>query len=260
MSGWHYSSPVGTSILPWAVATRWGDPECDEDESVWPTDLLGWLGLARSLLGLAVIVIVSWSTRSPVAVIEDEGWVKSVTNIAVTLGVVPVLMIAVRLINLGNGSELRWWPVVWRVLLMLVSTFGAMAPIILALQNKHKVDELYEWAKGQGGWTPLVGLLIVALMLLFLAYVVWVAFYVFTVAMWALRTSLWSGVFHPLLAPVTTLVVVVITTVAQVVEADTKGLPHGTWLSLTVGGLVTTIAVAAAEYAVLRRDGETWRA
>lgn len=244
---------------PWAVATRWGNPEYDEDESVWPTDLLGWLALARSVLGLAVIVVVSWSTRSPVEVIEDEGWGKSVTNIAVALGVVPVLMLAVWLINLGNGSELRWWPVVWRVLLMLVTTFGAMAPIIVGLQNKHKADELFEWAKGQGGWTPLIGLLIFALLLLVLVYALWVAFYVGTVAMWALRTSLWSGAFHPLLAPVTTIVVVVITTVAQVIDADTKGLPHDTWLSLTVGGLVTTIAVAAAEYAVLRRDGETWR-
>lgn len=245
-------------MRPWAVATRWGNPEYDEDESVWPTDLLGWLAFARSVFGLAVIVIVSWSIRSPVEVIEDEGWGKSVTNIAVTLGVVPVLMIVVWLINLGNGPELGWWPMMSRVLLLL-TTFVAMAPIILGLQNRHKVDELFEWAKGQGGWTPLIGLLIVALALLFLVYALWVAFYVGTVAMWALRTSLWSGAFHPLLAPVTTIVVVVITTVAQVVEADTQGLPHGTWLSLTVGGLVTTIAVAAAEYAVLRRDGETWR-
>jgi hypothetical protein len=250
---------MGDSGLPWDVANRWGNPEYDESDSGWSMDALGWLAAARSVLGLAVIIIVSWSTRPPLEVVEDEGWGKSVTNIAVALGVVPVLMVVVWLVNRGRDSGLRWWPVVWRVLLMFVTTFGSMAPIILFVQNTHKVDELYEWARDQGGWTPLIGLGLIALLLLFLGYALWVAAYVITVAMWALRTSLWSSAFHPLLAPVVTIVVVLITTAAQTLDADTKGLPHGTWLALTLGGLVTTIAVAGVEYAVLRRDGETWR-
>ncbi|MFC5287756.1 hypothetical protein ACFPM7_11905 [Actinokineospora guangxiensis] len=248
-------------LWPAGVAARWANPDHARSRRwFWPEDRLGALGFARSVIGIATIVAVSWGTRPPLEVVQDEWWGKSVTNIVVALGLVPVLMLLVRLANRGRDVRLRWWEVVKRVLLMAVTTFALMAPIILGVQNQHRLDELTTWAQGQSAGVKLVvGLSGLAGTLLAIAYALWVAAYVITVAVWALRTSLWSGVFHPLLAPVTAAALVVLTTGYQLIEADTKGLERGTWLVLTLGGLATTLALAAAEYSALRRGGARWR-
>lgn len=252
-------------LAPWKVAARWADPGYREKRELGtdPTPprlaLLARLTIWRSVLGMATLIAVSAATRPPLEVLEDEGWAKSTKSIAIALALVPALMIAVRVANRGRGTGLRWWPTVSRWLLMLATSFGLMTPIILVATDVIRLEGMAEWAKGTGGWVLLTGPPLIAFGVLLIAYGLWVAGYVLAVAAWAVRTSLWSGLFHPFLAPVTGGALVVITTVVQLVESDTKGLAHGVWLVLTLGGLVTTLALAAAEYATLRRMGVTWR-
>ncbi|MEO3790192.1 hypothetical protein ABGB14_08260 [Nonomuraea sp. B10E15] len=76
---------------------------------------------------------------------------------------------------------------------------------------------------------------------------------------WAARTGLWTGEIHPLLAPVGTTALMLLINGLELFEGDTKGVPHGLWLTLNLCGTVTSLMLAALEYRHLRSVGYRFR-
>jgi hypothetical protein len=256
-------------ILPWRVASRWGNPGGGND-------LLGRLATGRALLGVATLMAVGvyTGTRGPGRVLVEEGWEKSSKNVVFALVAVPVFMIGTyALTRPGRRGDFRWWPTVRRNLLMVATTLGPMTPVILIATDTVPDDAFYLlfgvlWLVGVIAlWryfpfrAVVAGVLLapVLAVVMFALALLWLVVYLCGVAFWASRTSCWAGLFHPLLAPALSAVVVGYFTVAALLGRDTGGVPLNLWLWLTFGGLITTLALVVAEHEKLRRDGLTWR-
>ncbi|MGB3441071.1 MAG: hypothetical protein WBA97_20160 [Actinophytocola sp.] len=263
-------------ILPWRVASRWGNPEHDSGAGL---DLLGWLATGRALLGMATLVAVGiyTGTRGPGQVLVEEGWEKSSKNVVFAMFAVPVFMIGTYLLTRpGHRGGFAWWPTVRRVLLMVVTTLGPMTPIILIATEAVPDQTTAFYVLFGVAW--LVGIVFLwryftfgavvagVLMAPFLAIAVfliataWLVVYLCFVAFWASRTCCWAGLFHPLLAPALSATVVGYFTVDALITRNTGGVPMDLWLWLTLGGLVSTLALVITEHEMLRRqDGYRWR-
>lgn len=237
------------------------------------------LGTGRSLLGLATLVFVAayTGTQEPGRVLVEEGWEKPAKNVVLALAIVPAAMILLFALTRGSHrGQFEWWPTIRKLALMVATTLGPMTPIILvatkSLPEDVAVIGLYVvlglcWVAGLVllyRYFPqralIAGILTAPFFALamFLLAVLWLVLYIGSVAFWASRTSCWSGAFHPLLAPAVATVVVVFFTTQALITADTKGLSATLWLCLTLGGLLTTLALAAAEHEQLRRGGHRW--
>jgi hypothetical protein len=235
-------------------------------------DVLSRVTTIRAVLGMISLIAVGLytGTRGPGQVLSEEGWDKTSLSVVIAVGLVPALMAGTYSVTRsGHRRSLRWGPAIGRILLMAVSTYAVMTPIILS-----GMDVL------PGAWGPalvvaemeLIGLVAVVMsgarggtvfvlgvVLGVVTGFVWVVFYVLSVAFWASRTSCWAGKFHPLLAPAVSAVLVVYFTVVALIDQDTKGVPMDLWLLVTLGGLVTTLALAITEHESLRRRGYRWR-
>lgn len=171
----------------------------------------------------------------------------------IALCAIPVAVVVVhRLTRAPFRPELRLGRLVGRVVLLLVTTFGLMTPIILAVRlTAGRAPEPSDVLQA------LLGLVIT---LVAIAYGLWAGAYVLSAALLALRSSCFVGDYHPLLGPAVTAAVVTTTTAITLIGFDTHGVGVDLWLVLTLGGLVTTIALAAAEHHLLRaRHGIGWR-
>jgi hypothetical protein len=261
--------PDPSRALPWQVAARWGNPTYGSEEG---PDLLSRVTTARAVLGMLSLIAVGLytGTRGPGQVLTEEGWDKTSLSVVIAVGLVPALMVGTYSVTRsGHRRSLRWGPTIWRILLMAASTYAVMTPIILSGMDIFP-----------GAWGPLlaaaemelIGLVavvmsgarggtifVLGILLGVVTGFLWVIFYVLSVAFWASRTSCWAGKFHPLLAPAVSAVLVVYFTVVALIDQDTKGVPMDLWLVLTLGGLVTTLALAITEHESLRRRGYSWR-
>ena len=251
------------------MAARWGNPTYGSEEG---PDLLSRVTTARAVLGMLSLIAVGLytGTRGPGQVLTEEGWDKTSLSVVIAVGLVPALMVGTYSVTRsGHRRSLRWGPTIWRILLMAASTYAVMTPIILSGMDIFP-----------GAWGPLlaaaamelIGLVavvmsgarggnifVLGILLGVVTGFLWVIFYVLSVAFWASRTSCWAGKFHPLLAPAVSAVLVVYFTVVALIDQDTKGVPMDLWLVLTLGGLVTTLALAITEHESLRRRGYSWR-
>ncbi len=264
-------------LLPWRVAARWGKPPRDPEAG---RDVLGLLATGRSVLGLTTLVLVAvyTGTQGPGEVLMEEGWEKSSKNVVLALAVVPAAMVALFAVTKsGHRRRFAWWPTVRKLALMVATTLGPMTPIILVATESLPVGvaRAVTIALVAGAWLvgvvllhryfPTRVLLLAGILLapffataMFLLAILWLVLYIGFVAFWASRTSCWAGLFHPLLAPAVSAFVVVYFTAQALLAGDTKGLPVTLWLWLTLGGLLTTLALATAEHEQLRREGHRW--
>lgn len=262
----------GYGFWPWQTAGVWGNPRFGRGDKI---GLLSYVSTLRSVLGLLTLVVVGiyTGTRSADQVLTDEGWAKTAVNVTIAVGLVPLGMIvtfaATRRGFHRDFGWRRWLAPLWRIVIMAVTTYALMMPIIL---------------ENMGGLPGLWGLLAVALEMeiigivfvarstdnaaliifggVFLGWLVglaWMILYILFVAYWASRTSCWAGEFHRLLAPTVSAILVVATTIVALVGHDTQGVSMGLWLFLTLGGMITTLALAIAEHETLRRHGYRWR-
>ncbi|GAA2793567.1 hypothetical protein [Saccharopolyspora taberi] len=87
----------------------------------------------------------------------------------------------------------------------------------------------------------------------------WCAVFFACTIYWAARTSFWLGEMHPLLAPVGSVVLVLVVTARETYLRETNGLPSPLWLSLNICGLISTLALAFWEYRHLRASGYRFR-
>ncbi|MFI9810749.1 AEC family transporter [Saccharothrix variisporea] len=235
---------------PWEVAERLFRPEGDPSRRDRLLQRLTWW---RSLLGLVTVVVLGAGDRTFWQALEEEAWQKASKNVVLAFFLVPVSMLVVYLLTeRPRRRAFTLWPVARKLVLLAVTAYGLMAPIILVATGTIPRD----WVDSV---VDSLGVLKLPLGLFILGYGLWVAVYLGCTAFWASRTSCWSGEFHPLLAPTVTAVVVTTFTVVTLVENDTKGVDRDLWLFLTFGGLATTLALALAEYVRLRRDGYRWR-
>ncbi|MEU4768978.1 hypothetical protein AB0H12_37595 [Actinosynnema sp. NPDC023794] len=232
---------------PWGAAARLFRVPPPADSPA-----LGRVSSWRSVLGLLTLIVLGRGDRGVVDTLNEDGWGKTVENVIIALAIVPV---AVLLLYLRTHREpragLRLRPVIGKIALLLLTTFGAMAPIVLVVTN-----DLFDTLKPTDFGTAVLALFGG---LLAIAYALWVAVYVGCAAWWAVRGSCFIGEFHPLLGPAVTTAVVVTATAVELVEADTNGVSDPVWLTLTLGGLVTTLVLAAVEYSMLRARRIGWR-
>jgi hypothetical protein len=272
-------------MMPWRVAAAWGNP----DSTLERSDILGSLMTARSLLGMLTVGAVSIETGSQNAYgVLSETWVKTLYNVVLAGCLLPVSMVLVlALTKSGYRKDLRWWPVLGRVGLMIgtawIPLFGILdlmiQIVVPAIQNVPRgsmtagLAALTMWVSGgviiflavRGHLSrvvtviaavvigPFLGVFLFSL-LLWSPLLIWLAYFS-CVAFWASRTCCWVGLFHPLLTPPLSAAIVTTFTVVSLVNADTEGVPVTLWLWLTFGGLASTLALATAEWVQLRRQG-----
>lgn len=230
---------------PWGAAHRLfgGPPPADSDA----LDIVGWV---RSILGLITMIVLGSGDRGVFGTVNEEGWGKAVTTVTISLCVLPAAVVVVYLLTEpAFRPDLKLGRLAVRVFLLLVTTFGLMAPIIVFVQQVVE--------KGGEPGNPLLRLLIGLAAIL---YMIWVGPYLLCAVLLAVRTSCFVGDYHPLLGPAVTAVVVTVATAITFIGFDTHGVEVGLWLVLTFGGLATTLGVAAAEYFLLRaRHRIGWR-
>lgn len=200
------------------------------------------------MIGWATVVVVSLHTRPAYDVAVNDPAAKAVLNGVLSLLAVPVSILVVYLLTRqAFRGELR--PL--RSLTKL-AVFGATVVLPVIMFNLFLVGERIPYDE----MNPLAILLTwVAVTLIG----VWYLLYLFFAIYWAARTFCWIGEFHPLLAPSVAAILAALVTVLDLVAFDTKGLTADVWLVLTIGGLITTSALAYAEYRALRTAGVRWR-
>ncbi len=214
---------------------------------------LGHVSAARSVLGLLTLLTLGRGDRSVADTLNEEGWQKAVTTVIVALIVLPVaIAVLYRRTYREFRPQLRLRPVVTRIILLLLTTYVAMTPIILVATDTVDLDAWKPTTMGEALLAFFGGLASIV-------YTLWVALYVGHAFWWTVRSSCFIGEYHPLLGPAVTTVVVTTTTAIVLIQFDTNGTPMSNWLILTLGGLTTTLILAAIEYGMLRRCGITWR-
>jgi hypothetical protein len=245
-----WESSSASVWTPWGMATRlFGASQLPYLAA------LGSLSAWRSVFGLATLLILGRGDRSVKGTLDQEGWEKPVITVTISLAIVPVAMAVLYLrTHRGSRPRLRLRPVVTKLILLVLTTFGAMAPIILSVQHPglfpphsgsaHTITEALIPAFGG---------------LLALIYGLWAAIYVCCATWWAVRSSCFIGEYHPLLGPAVTAVVVTATTAAALIQSNTQGVSTHLWLVLTLGGACITLGLSAIEYYKLRARHINWR-
>ena len=243
------SRPVSAASVwkPWGAATRLfgGPPPAG-------SAVLGRVSSWRSVLGLLTLLALGRGDRSVEDTLNEEGWQKAVTTVTIALVAVPIAIVALYLrTHREFRPQLRLHSVVTRIVLLLLTSFGAMAPIILLVQHTNDLDLTPT--------TAVEALIALPIGILAIAYALWVAVYICCAAWWAVRSSCFVGDYHPLLGPTVTTVVVITATAISLIQFDTNGVPASDWLILTLGGLPATLVLAAIEYRMLHTRRITWR-
>jgi hypothetical protein len=214
------------------------------------TGTLERLGFWRSLLGLATTVFVSIDTRPVSDVVVDDAGTNVLRNALLGLLAVPVSMLAVYFLTQRQyRAELGFRRVIGRLALFLTTV---LLPVVLITEFLIGKDLPFENATE-------VNVVNVVGVLLLLGLLLWWPVYMLCGIYWAGRTYCWIGEFHPLLAPSVTAGMTTVLAVIGLVEMDTNGLAPEVWLTLTLGGVVTTLILATAEYVQLVRAGIGWR-
>lgn len=197
----------------------------------------------RSFTGLVTIVVASAPTR-PVLSVLDDAETKAVET---ALLAVVVVLAAMAVIWLRTPTSRR--PALVPEIRFVLSRIG-LAVLVVGLPTALVVA-FVEWQhdRPMTAWGVLVT---VAIVFALVPYLLFIARMIYFCA----RTSYCAARVHPMLAPICAATVVLVTTGSELYWHDTRGLPDDTWLTLTLGGLGTTLALAAWEYFELHRRGE----
>lgn len=281
--------------IPWLTASVWASPDRHRKDS----SVLVRLANARSLGGITIVIAVNIYTgsRDITHLVDDEIWAKSAYNTILAACLLPIAMILVfAATKREHRKDLTCWPVVRAIALMISTAVLPLIGIVYLVNWLSSVGPPELEYTGSRAQLTAVGILMVLgllatylaarkiglstvpalivtacavpvmpfLFCLLIAAVVVVPtllifFYLFSVALWASRTCCWVGRFHPLLVPPLSVIVITTFTVVSLVNMDTTGVPISIWLWLIVGGLTSTLALATAEWLLLRKQGYRYR-
>ena len=224
-------------LLPWKTAKMALKPDNGDDEQAKKLDRLGFL---RSVVGLVAVFVLSVDHRPATDVLVGEPGGGVASTAALALAAVPVCVAV-----LFAASPARYRPDLRAGLGKLlrragiaVGTVGPPVVLVFVLDSTDVMSRLP---------APAILFAVVA--------AAWFLAYFLCVIYWAARTTFWIGELHPMLAPLVSSVIVCVFTVDTLVGWDSKGLPVGVWLMIVGCGLVSTIALAAAEYRHLQDTG-----
>lgn len=281
--------------MPWRLAKSWAAPESNDGLLEKLANARSLLGV---LVVVAVNLYVGSREVDDMLNDELWAKTVYNTLLAGGLLPVAMILVFV-VTRREHRKELAWWPVVRSVGLMLLTAVVPMLGIVFVAKSVSGVGAVefhsdspaalaiagallvagavlvHKTARRLGASgpaalvvalclappvaPPLLFLLLLLLLLLVVTPVVVVVVYVSCVAFWASRTCCWVGLLHPLLAPPLSAVVVTSLTIVSLVDLDTNGVPVTLWLWLTFGGLASTLALAVAEWVLLRRKGHRLR-
>ena len=226
---WH---PFQAARTLYAPADRYG--VANESIDQW--------SFRRSTAGLVVIVLISYSYRSPNAVLNDAQ--DQVIINAVAAGVVAAVSLAILLAATVPEGRSALLPGLVRFLARAsIAGLTIALPISYILTHDSNVflRDLYT-----RHWTIILAVN--------LGLLVWASFIVGSIY-YVARYLLGVGEVHGMLAPICGAAVVLWSTVSTLLLGDTKGVPLAAWVTLTLAGCVTTIVLSGYEYRELYAAG-----
>lgn len=209
--------------------------------------LLDRLTFWRSAVGLATIAVITFR-HDHISAIFTSFWKMLLTTV-VALLLPPVSLLVLLIISRsGHRAQLLRGAVrLLRRAALAVAVVGV--PIVLLVVTNGGTTSL-NWV-----FHPLGFLVFLSLPFLF----VWYCCFGVCTVYWAARTGIWSGEIHPLLPPIGTTLIMLMFNGFELWEADPEGKPFWLWLTLNLGGTITALLLAVAEYRLLWIAGYRWR-
>ncbi|MEV0698465.1 hypothetical protein AB0I53_11175 [Saccharopolyspora sp. NPDC050389] len=218
-------------VFPWLTAKFLYKPRVGPRRRDRALDRLAFW---RSVVGLLAVLVATNGYLSPFVVLSDN-YGKALRTAGYALLAAPLpFLVLLAVTRSGFRSELfsGGRRMLGRGALGLAALGLPLAVFFAADGGRYFVDSLTE------------------LLLVLIAVVVigWYATFWVCTLYWAARTSFWMSEIHPLLAPVASVFFVLLITVQEIIQLDTKGVPIPLWLALNLCGLASTLALAVFEY------------
>ncbi|MBB5152860.1 hypothetical protein BJ970_000394 [Saccharopolyspora phatthalungensis] len=245
---------IVTVVFPWLMAKfllKPGVGPLRDDR------FLDRLGFWRAAVGLVVIVVATYPFQSPGTVLGSnvtKMWLTaSYAMLAVPLPFL-VLLIATR-----SGHRVQLLRGALRLLRrMALASTGFLLLIGIFLVFGREGGTSYKVAE-----TSLPGLpgFLVGVLKVFgvVGGLCWLAIFILCTIYWAARTGFWLSEIHPLLAPVSTTIVMLLINGREIIEFDTRGVPGSLWLTLNLCGTASALVLAVFEYRHLHSIGYRFR-
>ncbi|MEU6133114.1 hypothetical protein ABZ805_28375 [Saccharopolyspora sp. NPDC047091] len=237
--------------LPWHTARALYKPRQPADR--W-TRNFERIAFWRSAAGLLTVAVATASYESPTTPLFESIGKTQLTALLALCVAPPLLALLVCVTRERHRGRLRdgITSMLRRILFGVLTAAVPVAAIIGVIVLLYRFSD-------DGRLTE--AWMVVALFIPFLA-VCWLAGYALCSTYWAARTAFWTSDVHPLLPPVISAALAVVTTaldIAERVGSTDPRTPAPIWYVLTVSGLVTTLVLAIVEYRRLRGTGIGWR-
>jgi hypothetical protein len=236
-----------TVLLPWLTAKFLFKPRIGP---LRKDRLLDRLAFWRSVVGLIVIMIATYGYQDVLQVSNSTFWKAMETGAYALL--LPPLSFLVILIVTRPGRRSQLMPGAGR---LLGRTALALAFFFLPFLGPNLFGSEANFRNPD----PRAAVVFLLAMLLAIAMIAWYCCFWCCTIYWAVRTGLWTGEIHPLLAPIGTAALVLVINGQELIGGDANGVPYWLWLALNLSGTATSLLLSVLEYRHLRSVGYQFR-